>query len=88
MDAGQFVPSDFEVPLGLETPRFVLEPLGPEHNERDYEAWTSSTEHIHATPGWGDSRWPREMTLDENRADLQRHAEDFRTRKGLSLIHI
>ena len=31
----EFVPLDFEVPLGLETSEFVLEPLGPEHNEQD-----------------------------------------------------
>jgi hypothetical protein len=41
-------------------------------------------EHIHATPGWQDSSWPREMTPDENRADLQRHADDFRNRKGFT----
>jgi hypothetical protein len=41
-------------------------------------------EHIHATPGWEDSSWPKEMTPDENRADLQRHADDFRTRKGFT----
>jgi hypothetical protein len=80
----EFVPSGFEAPLGLETPQFVLEPLGPEHNERDYKAWTSSMEHIHSTPGWGDSRWPREMTLDENRADLERHADDFRSGTGFT----
>jgi len=79
-----FVPLDFEVPQGLETPDFVLEPLGPEHNEPDYAAWSSSLEHIRATPGYPDGSWPREMTLDENRADLQRHAEDFRTRKGFT----
>jgi hypothetical protein len=54
----QFVPRDFNVPLRLEMPQFVLEPLGPEHNEQDYDAWTSSMDHIAATPGWGDSRWP------------------------------
>jgi RimJ/RimL family protein N-acetyltransferase len=80
----EFVPRDFDVPLGLETPQFVLEPLGPEHNEQDYDAWTSSMDHIAATPGWSDSRWPREMTLDENRADLQRHADDFRSREGFT----
>ena len=32
------------------TPSFTLEPLGPEHNERDYDASTSSEKHIHATP--------------------------------------
>jgi RimJ/RimL family protein N-acetyltransferase len=79
-----FVPHDFDVPRGLETPQFVLEPLGPEHNDRDYDAWTSSLEHIRATPGWADSKWPREMTLDENRADLQRHADDFRKRTGFT----
>jgi hypothetical protein len=80
----EFVPPEFDVPLRLETPQFVLEPLGPEHNERDYDAWTSSIEHIRSTPGWGDSRWPREMTLDENRADLERHARDFRSRTGFT----
>jgi RimJ/RimL family protein N-acetyltransferase len=80
----EFVPSDFDVPRRLETAQFVLEPLRPEHNEQDYGAWTSSMEHIHATPGWGESRWPREMTLEENRADLERHANDFRNRQGFT----
>jgi len=51
---------------------------------QDYDAWTSSMEHIRATPGYPDGSWPREMTRDENRADLQRHANDFRTRKGFT----
>ena len=79
-----FVPVDFVVPLGLETPRFRLEPLGPEHNDADYGAWSSSMEHIHATPGWEESSWPRDMTLEENRADLQRHADDFEKRSGFT----
>jgi hypothetical protein len=79
-----FVPPDFDVPLGIETPEFVLEPLGPEHNDRDYAAWTSSLEHVRATPGFAGGSWPHEMTADENRADLERHAEDFRTRKGFT----
>ena len=29
----EFVPPAFVVPLGIETPEFVLEPLGPEHND-------------------------------------------------------
>ena len=41
-------------------------------------------EHIHATPGWEESSWPREMTLEENRADLQRHADDFENRSGFT----
>jgi hypothetical protein len=80
----EFVRADFDVPLGLATSEFVLEPLGPEHNDLDYEAWTSSLEHIAATPGYAGSSWPREMTREENCADLQRHADDFRARRGFT----
>ena len=79
-----FVPDDFQPPLGLVADHFLLEPLGPEHNEDDHEAWSSSIEHIRATPGFPDGRWPREMTLDENRADLERHARDFAARSGFT----
>ena len=79
-----FVPPDFVVPLRLETLQFRLEPLGPEHNVADYAAWSSSMEHIQATPGWAESSWPHEMTLEENRADLERHANDFKNRSGFT----
>jgi hypothetical protein len=36
--AQAFVPDAFEVPRELITPRFRLEPLGPQHNAKDYEA--------------------------------------------------
>ena len=39
------VPADFEAPTRLVGEGFVLEPLGPQHNERDYAAWTSSFAH-------------------------------------------
>ena len=79
-----FVPQEFDPPRGLAAPRFVLEPLGPQHNERDYAAWMSSTEHIHATPGFTESKWPHEMTLAENRGDLERHERDFAGRTGFT----
>jgi hypothetical protein len=79
-----FVPDDFQPPLGLGSDEFLLEPLGPEHNEDDYEAWSSSIEHIRATPGFADSRWPHAMSLEENRADLERHARDFAARSGFT----
>jgi hypothetical protein len=84
MKGEDFVPPDFVVPLYRETQQFRLEPLGPEHNERDYAAWTSSKEHIHSTPGWQGSSWPREMTLEDNLCDLERHADDFRRRVGFT----
>src|SRR5205807_2303778 len=73
----------FDVPNGLVTDEFRLEPLGPEHNERDYAAWTNSVDHIRATPGF-ERGWPRDMTLEENRTDLERHATDFRERRGFT----
>jgi len=84
MAANPFVPADFRVPDSLVRPQFRLEPLGPEHNERDYAAWTSSVEHIHASPGFESSRWPYEMTLEENLGDLEGHARDFVERTGFT----
>jgi hypothetical protein len=45
------VPTGFVVPFEFVTEQFRLEPLGPTHNDADYEAWSSSADHIHATPG-------------------------------------
>ena len=80
-----FVPDDFEVPRALVCEQFWLEPLGPEHNEGDYRAWTSSIAHIRATPGFEGRPWPTpDMTLAENRGDLERHAADFTGRSGFT----
>lgn len=82
---GGFVPEDFEVPTSLEGPGFRLEPLGPEHNERDHAAWTSSIEHIRATPGFPmRDGWPYPMGLDENLGDLEMHRRDFDARTGFT----
>jgi hypothetical protein len=78
-----FVPASFEPPSGLATEHFRLEPLGPQHNERDYAAWSSSMDHVRATAFEGGG-WPREMTLEENRRDLERHANDFTARTGFT----
>jgi hypothetical protein len=80
-----FVPDDFVVPHSLVTDMFRLEPLGSEHNEGDYRAWTSSISHIRATPGFEDRPWPAPgMTPAENLRDLQRHASDFAARSGFT----
>jgi RimJ/RimL family protein N-acetyltransferase len=79
-----FVPSGFVVPLALATEHFRLEPLGPQHNEPDYDAWSSSVEHIHTTPGWETSSWPDDRSLEDNLRDLQRHADDFENRTGFT----
>jgi hypothetical protein len=81
-----FVPAGFTVPDGLTAPAFRLVPLGPEHNVADHAAWSSSIEHIRATPGLDRGGWPplEAMTLEENLGDLERHARDFAARTGFT----
>jgi RimJ/RimL family protein N-acetyltransferase len=81
-----FVPDGFVPPRRLELPDLGvrLEPLGPEHCDGDFAAWTSSLEHIRATPGWVGSSWPREMTWQQNHDDLVRHRADFDAGTGFA----
>jgi len=81
-----FVPVGFEPPTSLVTESLRLEPLGPQHNESDHAAWTSSIAHIRSTPGYPDGGWPPAdgMSLAENLTDLTRHAADFEARKGFT----
>lgn len=79
-----FVPHDFEVPVEFHGPGFSLQPLGPEHNERDHAAWMSSIEHIRSTPGFESWPWPVPMSLEENLGDLEVHAAHFRERVGFT----
>jgi RimJ/RimL family protein N-acetyltransferase len=78
------VPDDFTVPERLVTETFVLEPLGPEHNERDHAAWSSSVDHIRATHAFAGRSWPRPMSLAENLADLERHRAEFDERTAFA----
>ncbi|MDI2131116.1 N-acetyltransferase [Yinghuangia seranimata] len=80
-----FVPDGFAAPVAPSGAGYRLEPLGPQHNEADHAAWTSSIAHIRATPGF-DGEWPPVdgMSLEANLADLQRHADDFAARRGFT----
>src|ERR1700755_2245735 len=84
MSGQLFVPEDFAVPGGLPAGESRLAPLGPQHNEADYAAWMASIDHIRATPGFPDGNWPHEMSLDDNRGDLERHARDFVEGRGFT----
>ncbi|MFC6020090.1 N-acetyltransferase [Plantactinospora solaniradicis] len=86
MPRSALVPIYFAVPGELTAKRFRLEPLGPQHNEPDHAAWTSSIEHIRSTPGFEDGSWPPidGMSLEQNLTDLRRHAEDFARRVGFT----
>ena len=86
MSADPFVPEDFEPPRELVTERFRLEPLGPQHNESDLAAWTSSIDHVRSTTGFPSGGWPppQGMSSEANLSDLVRHAADFEARKGFT----
>jgi hypothetical protein len=86
MTADEFVPADFSPPTSLVADQFRLEPLGPQHNEADHAAWTTSIEYIRSTPGFTDGSWPpiNGMTLEKNLSDLRRHADDFAQRRGFT----
>jgi hypothetical protein len=86
MTSVDFVPPGFHPPTSLTTRQFRLEPLGPQHNQADHAAWTSSIEHIRSTPGYADGNWPPRdgMTLEQNLSDLRRHAEDFARAVGFT----
>ena len=80
-----FVPDHFQPPAEVRGDGFRLEPLGPQHNERDHEAWMSSIEWIQSTPGFGpDDNWPTAMSLQSNLKDLVRHAHDFDEHSGFT----
>ena len=73
------MPDDFDVPHVLQSARFRLEPLGPQHNAADLDAWTTSVDHIRATPGFEGRDWPPDggLTAEGNLVDLVRHADEF-----------
>jgi hypothetical protein len=80
-----FVPGSFVVPTGMATEDFRLEPLRAVHNEPDYAAWTSSVDHIKATPGFDDWDWPdAALTIEDNLRDLDKHDRDFASRVGFT----
>ena len=81
----RFVDPLFSLPPPPRGPGYVLTPLGVEHNEADLRSWSSSVDHVHATPGFEGHSWPDDpMTLERNRDDLRRHAEDFAQRRGFT----
>ncbi|MFE3199976.1 hypothetical protein [Embleya sp. NPDC059237] len=80
------VPDDFVIPPPPSTPSFRLEPLAARHNEADLAAWTSSIDHIRATPGFAGRHWPppEGMAPADNLRDLVKHADDFTRRVGFT----
>jgi len=82
MFTNQFVPDDFEIPALLETDRFRLRMLSVADVEKDYEAVIESRELLHTMFG---GPWPKPgFTLEENLTDLERHQQEFLSRKAFA----
>jgi hypothetical protein len=82
MSKNKFVPDDFKVPALLETDLFRLRMLSVDDVEKDYDAVIESRELLHAMFG---GPWPRlGFTLEENLSDLERHQQEFLSRKAFA----
>lgn len=84
-DPSPFVPDDFTIPAPLAGDGWRLEPLGPDYNDADYAAWTSSIEFIRGLPGFAEWDWPPdEMSLDDNRNDMVMHLGEYERREAFA----
>jgi RimJ/RimL family protein N-acetyltransferase len=72
------------VPERVVTDRFVVRPLTVDDVEADYDAWSTSIEHLRGIFGPG-SHWPDPgMTLEDNRIDLAWHQREFGARSSFA----
>lgn len=76
--------SNVKPPLKVERENYILEVLAPKHNERDYDAWTSSLESLKGILGPRNG-WPEEVTsLEQNLKDLENHLREFENKEAFT----
>jgi RimJ/RimL family protein N-acetyltransferase len=76
----EFYPTSAAMPEEKRTARLLLRPLRATDAELDYEAVISSAEQLRR---WSPSDWPADdLTLEQNRDDLQRHEQEHDERKA------
>lgn len=77
-----FLPRAFQVPAVVETTRFRMRSITIHDAFKDYDAVTSSREHLWKRFGgiWG---WPPDdMTIEQNLVDLGWHQKEFQLRSS------
>lgn len=77
-----FVPKDFKVPETLETAEFRLRMLTVHDVVKDFDAVTTSVEHLKNI--WPGGTWPEGLTLEQNLIDLGWHQKEFQTRRSFA----
>lgn len=76
------VSPDFAVPSGLDGDDFRLRMLGIHDLLRDFEAVTSSSEHLQSLDHGSD--WPLGLSLEQNLIDLGWHEKEFQRRSSFA----
>lgn len=77
-------PAGFVPPERIVTDQFVLRPLKYADAERDYDAWSTSIDHLRGVFG-PHSAWPRpDMTLEENAIDLAWHQREHEMKSSFA----
>ena len=77
-----FVPDDFRVPAVLETDEFRLRMLTIHDVVKDFDAVTSSAEHLSGV--WPGGTWPEGLTVEQNLVDLGWHQKEFQMRRSFA----
>lgn len=78
-----FVPADFDVPTGLETPDFRIRPLLIGDVVKDYDAVMSSADHLQGVFST-EGRWPYGLTFEQDLIDLGWHHKEFQRRSSFA----
>ena len=76
-----FLDPEIEIPATLETGRFRLRMLTVNDVVKDFEAVTTSKDHLHEI--WGPG-WPEGLTLEQNLIDLGWHQKEFQRRRSFA----
>lgn len=83
MYARPIVPTEFSVPLKLQTDEFTLYPLTINNLIKDYDAVMASVKHLRGLMGNTD-KWPDGLTIEENLIDLGWHQREFTLRHSFT----
>ena len=78
-----FVPRDFEIPAGFETPDFRVRMLAISDVVKDYDAVMTSVERLQKvfSPA---GRWPKNLTFEQDLIDLGWHHKEFQQRRSFA----
>lgn len=80
--ASFFVPSNFEVPVKLETIEFRLRMLTVNDVVKDYDAVMTSIDHLKTI--WPGDSWPEGLTFEQDLIDLGWHQKEFQRRRSFA----